>query len=386
MTNEPITFETLCHTLDEVTILPNKTEAYARCPWCGKLPHDESGRLARHFHFGQFGKYEYGKCFVCGESGGYLSIYRRATGEWVNHKPRRQQPEAPPKEPEQPPLWKECIDHLMEIYRDHATKLASWRSYKPIELNTIEEYQLGVGILPYIITHKPTGNKYEVCSWGIIDYLVRSQKTGVTRVLTHDELQALYCQCVNSYRRIPQHEERLIVPLHDEHGQLVGLRGRSMDPAEKRYKWMSSAGSQTPIFGVEYVKENDTVVLCENFVDAAMVSQMGATWRGVALGTARTIRPEEVERLQQRQPGMVLVMLDNDLAGQATGATRKRLKEEYEAKHNRPAPMPLYGYKCLEALRTAGVMTALFDWEQCNAPEKAGVDWALMQDIAEENS
>lgn len=386
--NEPITFDLLCRTLDDVTIIKDGTEAYARCPWCGKPPYDDRGRLARHFHFGRLNGHEYGKCFPCGESGGYVSVYRQATGEHVNYAPRRQQQEPKRSEPEITPLWKEYAQELLASYQKRNDSYELWNTYKPVEMPTIREYNLGVGVLPYTLTHKPSGCKYDVLTFAPDgrdpEVVIRSQKTGVER-RGYDYLMSktLYEIC-GTYEPV-QHTERLIVPLFDEHGEIVGLRGRSMDPEEKRYKWMSVSGGQTPIFGVEYVNAGDTVVLCENFVDAAMVAQMGSTWRGVALSTARTIKPDEVERLKARQPGTVIVMLDNDLAGQATGGTRKRLEEEYESKHGRKAPTPLYGYKCMEALCNARVPSVLFVWEQYDAPAKAGVDWALEQVVIKES-
>jgi hypothetical protein len=377
--NEPITFETLCETLDDVIVLPKGTEAYAKCPWCGKMPFDDRGRQARHFHFGRFGQYEFGKCFVCGNNAGYVGIYRKATGEDVDYVPQER---STPQRKEAPaPFWQEHAITLLASYQQRGDRLNLWQTYKPISMDTLRTYKFGVGVLPYVLTHKPTGSEFEVLTFAPDgrepQVHIKSRQTGAERRGDDYSMMRTIHDICGNYEP-PQHEERLIVPLFDEHGALVGLRGRSMNPREKRYKWMSASDSVTPIFGVEHVQPGDTVVLGENFVDAAMVGQCLPGMSGVALGTARTIRTEEIERMKERKPSTVLIMLDNDMAGQAQGATLEQLKSEYEAKHGRKADPPLHGPRCAQALREAGLDAVVFDWEKADAPPQAGVDWALI--------
>lgn len=375
---EPITFDTLCKNLDDVIIIKDGQEAYARCPWCGKAPRDDRGREARHFHFGRFGNYEYGKCFVCGENAGFVGLYRKATGEDVEYVSQEREPQ---RKETPAPFWQAHAQELLASYQQRNDSFDLWQTYKPVSMDTIREYNFGVGILPYVLTHRGTGAEFEVMVFAgdgsDPQVRIRSRKTGVEQHGHEYEMQHTLRRITGTYEP-PQHEERLIVPLFDEHGLLVGLRGRSMNPAEKRFKWMSATGSRTPIFGVEKIEPGDTVVLGENFVDAAMVAQYLPGMRGIALGTARTIREEEIERLKARKPGTVLVMLDNDLAGQARGATRQALEKAHEAKHGRKPQPALHGPRCVAALHEAGLDAVLFEWSVVDAPPKAGVDWALI--------
>ena len=80
--------------------------------------------------------------------------------------------------------------------------------------------------------------------------------------------------------------------------------------------------------------------------------------------------------LKERQPKTVIVALDRDLPGKATGALRDKLAAEWTAEHHTPPP-DAQGPRIANALNQAGVKAMLFDWPD-NAPVKAGVDWLLL--------
>ncbi|WP_287960754.1 toprim domain-containing protein [Caldilinea sp.] len=169
-------------------------------------------------------------------------------------------------------------------------------------------------------------------------------------------------------------QEWLIVPLYED-GQLVGLRGRNLGGFGP--KWISATGSSYTLWGVDQVKPGSVVWLCENYVDAAWLMQEYPEWSAVAIGGATTWRAEWADRMAARRPELVVVALDNDLAGAARGETLRRLQQEWIQERGTRPPRP-NGPRIVNSLRRAGVNALLFRWPE-EAPVKAGLDWILAQ-------
>jgi hypothetical protein len=234
-----------------------------------------------------------------------------------------------------PPPWRDYAGELVAGACAHPLRFALWRAYKPISPATIVRFQFGVGRLPF---QRRDG------SW----YWSRS--------------------------------EWLIVPLLLG-GSVLGLRGRRLPGIAGGPKWISATGTRYCLWNVEGVRPGHVVWICENYVDAAWLMERYADWDAVALGGAANWRDDEHEswarRLSERSPSLVMVALDNDLAGQAAGATYRRLLAE----RRRACPnldLALNGPKIAASLRAAGLQVSLFNWPD-DAPAKADIGWLLAQ-------
>jgi hypothetical protein len=291
------------------------------CPFCGK----EAKRGQVHFSYNSSGYH----CFVCGSKGGIVALAERLNvrkGDYIA--PRREpQPEKPLAR------WRLNPTALVDRYLHHEQRFERWQGYKPLTAETVSRFGFGYGRLPF--QRRDTGDWY---------------------MGTH---------------------ERLMVPLW-QGGALVGLRGRACLPDDEGAKWMSATGSTMVPWGLEYLHEGATIWICENYVDAAWLMQVHPDLNGVALGGVSNWRTELCFRLAAHKPKLIIVCLDNDLPGQATGQVRKRLEAEWRAdpKHKGVQPPPSNGERILRDLQAQGLRADLFPWGDGD-PVKAGLDYLL---------
>ena len=107
---------------------------------------------------------------------------------------------------------------------------------------------------------------------------------------------------------------RVVIPIHDEHGQLVAYAGRSVDGREPRYRFPAGFGKSQVLFNFHRAAATagDTVIVVEGFFDCLRIRQAG--WESVValLGTELYEHPAE---LLHARFGRVLLMLDGDEAG-----------------------------------------------------------------------
>ena len=119
---------------------------------------------------------------------------------------------------------------------------------------------------------------------------------------------------------------RLMIPVHDESGQVVAFSGRLLDPEAKAQKYVNS--SETPIFsksqilfGLNKTKrsiiEAESAILCEGQIDLMRCWQKGIRNVVAPQGTAFT---EQQARKLKRLAKEVVVCFDADRAGQTASA------------------------------------------------------------------
>ena len=303
------------------------------CPWCGA---EANKRGSSKFAFSEFGY----KCLSCGVSSGRLKPIIQKVGLWsdsvggapVRTAPPVKRPTAAPRDAQ--PTWAMHATELIEGYCNHPQKFELWESYKPVSRENIIRHKFGVGVLP-----------------------------GQTMT-------------------------RLIVPLWFD-GKLVGIKGRVLPGQEAEAKWISAAGStMNVLWGIEYVPMNaDYLFICENYVDACLVSQtMG--YEAVSGGGARVLSDGELEQIKRLKPKNVIVMYDNDLVGSAVEPLRSQLERErregWLARHPDktvpPPPLPSMAFKLERVIREAGLNAKTFTWPSY-APPKADALWAMQQTL-----
>jgi DNA primase len=142
---------------------------------------------------------------------------------------------------------------------------------------------------------------------------------------------------------VKQHEERetlydafrgrLMIPIRDRQGRIIGFGGRVLDGSQPKY--LNTA--ETAIFHKSHVvygldqahqaiRDQNQVVIAEGYMDVIAAHQFGYRNVVACMGTALT--PEQLQQLQRYTSNFVLA-LDADAAGQA--ATMRGLNQARQA-------------------------------------------------------
>jgi DNA primase len=113
--------------------------------------------------------------------------------------------------------------------------------------------------------------------------------------------------------------DRVMFPIHDHRGRIVGFGGRVIDKGEPKY--LNSP--ETPLFhkgrelyglfrARDAIKRENRVLVVEGYMDVVMLAQYGIDFAVATLGTATT--REHLERLYRHAPEIVFCF-DGDRAG-----------------------------------------------------------------------
>jgi DNA primase len=134
---------------------------------------------------------------------------------------------------------------------------------------------------------------------------------------------------------------RLIVPIHDRQGRIIGFGGRVLDSSLPKY--LNTA--ETPLFHKSHVvygldrayraiRQADSVVVVEGYMDVIAAHQFGFENVVACLGTALT---EEQLRQLHRYTDNFILALDADAAGQQ--ATLRGLNQARQALKRKAKPV-----------------------------------------------
>ena len=111
---------------------------------------------------------------------------------------------------------------------------------------------------------------------------------------------------------------RIVIPIHNEHGELVAYAGRSIDGSEPRYKLPAGFHKSLELFNLHRVseeKEEGSVVVVEGFFDCMRVAAAGFSCVAL-MGCSLS---EDQERLLLRQFTNITLLMDGDTAGREAG-------------------------------------------------------------------
>ena len=122
-------------------------------------------------------------------------------------------------------------------------------------------------------------------------------------------------------RRYDRFRDRIMFPIHDLKGQIIGFGGRIIEAASEEAKYLNSP--ETPLFqkGNELyglflarraIKEANRVLVVEGYMDVVALAQYGIEYAVAALGTATT--PTHITKLM-RQTDTIIFCFDGDNAG-----------------------------------------------------------------------
>jgi len=123
---------------------------------------------------------------------------------------------------------------------------------------------------------------------------------------------------------------RLMIPIHDERGRVVGFGARALDPDDNP-KYMNSPQTDVfdksrVLFGLDkaktIIRDTETAVIVEGYMDVIQAFQAGFTNVVAQMGTALT--DTQLNTLVPRYAKRIVMALDSDAAGQ--NATRRSLE------------------------------------------------------------
>lgn len=106
---------------------------------------------------------------------------------------------------------------------------------------------------------------------------------------------------------------RVVIPIHDERGQLVAYAGRAIDGTEPRYKLPAGFQKSAVLFNLHRVTAEEVIVV-EGFFDCLKVWQSLNPFVVALMGSSMS---EKQEQLLLRQFRRVTLLLDGDEAGRA---------------------------------------------------------------------
>jgi DNA primase len=119
---------------------------------------------------------------------------------------------------------------------------------------------------------------------------------------------------------------RLVIPIHNERGELVAYCGRAVDGTQPRYRFPSGFAKSEFVFNLHRAAAagQPTAVVVEGFFDCLKVHQAGVL--GVVALMGSTLY-EEQKRALLRHFRSIILMLDGDTAGRrATTAIAAQLR------------------------------------------------------------
>lgn len=306
----------------ELRVEPDRNgEAWIDCPWCQK------GN--KHFSFSTNGYH----CFACDRGSKSLLMLARQLQLQPSERPARARQEAP-----RPRQWQQASDRWLDRYCEALDRVTAWQSYKPLSLDTIAGFRLGVGVLP-----------------------------------------SSRCQ-----------HKRLIVPVLDR-GKVVAFHGRAFRSEDTDVKWLSAGGSDKRVlFVAGELQPGCTVVIVENYVDAILAWQCEPNGCYIPLG-GLSWQPEWTAQIALARPRGALVWLDHDLAGNGSRWHHREMLEAWRvemiarrtadpklaARPFPPDPEPR-APKIANELLAVGIRTHIYEWPKGSA-WKADIGSELMK-------
>jgi DNA primase len=123
---------------------------------------------------------------------------------------------------------------------------------------------------------------------------------------------------------------RVVIPVHNEHGELVAYSGRAIDETEPKYRLPAGFRKSRVLFNLHRAIQSrlDTLILVEGFFDTFKIHQAGHRNVAALMGSRLSDRQAELIGTHFDQ---VILMLDADEAGKAaTAAARTALSSILE--------------------------------------------------------
>ena len=162
-------------------------------------------------------------------------------------------------------------------------------------------------------------------SWDFIINSLRTLGHGVDEII--EAGLAIRSETGRVYDRF---RNRLLFPICDERGAVVGFGGRAMDPGDQA-KYINTP--QTPLFeksrllyaldrAKSAIRDSETAVIVEGYMDAVQAHQAG--YQNVVAQMGTSLTEDQLRRIAPRHAKRLVLALDSDQAG--INASRRSLE------------------------------------------------------------
>ncbi|MFC3847913.1 DNA primase [Helicobacter baculiformis] len=256
------------------------------------------------------------KCFGCGKAGNAITFvmeyekldFVEATQKLANmFSVALEYTTAQPQPAQELDLLEEitrCYQNLLEHHKEAQDYLAS----RGVQAKSIQEFRLGFCLGPRVLEfiQRRRLDKQALLDLG---------------VLGQDERGKIYARFSN----------RLIFPIHNPNGKIVGFGGRVLQENSQMAKYVNSP--QSRLFnkskllygyfqGRQHIAKSQQLILTEGYLDVILLHQVGFNNAVATLGTALT---EQHLPLLERFDPDVVVSYDGDKAGRAAAFKGARM-------------------------------------------------------------
>ncbi len=263
-----------------------------------------------------------GYCFACRSGGDIFSFYQKIEGcdfpqairelaEKTGVKLEQRAAVHAPKKDEKDRA-RDCLQAALRLYQHHLGTSAPAREYlqkRGVPAEQIEQFQIGVAPDSFSATYE------ELLKQGFSRKEILGAGLGVQRELQEERI----------YDRF---RNRLMFPIHDMQGGLIGFGGRTLCDdgsaalTTSSAKYINSSDGvlfhkSNVLYGLHHAKdairERSRVLLVEGYFDVLACHRVGATHAVATCGTALT---QQHVKLLKRYSDVVTLCLDSDRAGQ----------------------------------------------------------------------
>ena len=253
-------------------------------------------------------------CFGCGESGNafkFLMRYERMEFPEAAGTLAKKAGVILPEEQKQSP---QTISLLAQVFKANETSAAYYeRNLQSLEGSQAKDYLLRRGLTEQSIRLFKVG--FAVDRWDSLITHLRSK--GIPLSVLEKAGLVLSKEAGGYYDRF---RNRIIFPIFDLKARVLGFGGRVLDSSLPKYV----NSPETPVYikgrnlyglnwSKDYIRECDSAIVVEGYLDFIMPYQAGAKNIVASLGTALTL--EQVRQLKRYTHNVVLVY-DGDSAGE----------------------------------------------------------------------
>ncbi len=314
------------------------------------------------------------KCFGCGEGGDVIKFLEKIEGLDFPHALE---------------VSAKRAGVQLKRFSNPKFKKQQLEKDRLIELNTlVSKY------FYYLLTEHKNGEtareyvqKRQITKQGINEYKLGFAPVGfenlkkflIKKGYTETELIKWGLLASRNNRNYDKFRNRLMFPIIDHQGEVVGFSGRSIDPEDKGPKYLNSPDTQVYnksklLYGLfqakESIRKQDFAIIVEGNIDIISSYQAGIKNIVAPLGTALT---EDQLKLLKRYCTKVYLAFDNDLAGQKALLKSLELAEKVDLQ---VLVVDIGKYKDVDNLITTGG-----DWQKTVALAKPVIDF-LIQSLA----
>ncbi|MGL5520321.1 MAG: DNA primase [Metamycoplasmataceae bacterium] len=202
-------------------------------------------------------------------------------------------------------------EKMIEVFKD----VVSFFSYSILKEERNENSELN----KFLLKRKLNKDLLKTFNIGYAPINDKNSKNYLSFLLEkgHDLATIMNCFLVDEKENII-FSNRVIFPIKNDFGDIVGLSGRKLDDNQAGPKYINSKESlifkKNEIFyNFNYIKEQeqDEIIICEGYMDVIALTKIGIKNAIAIMGTSLTIN--HIKKLFNKK---IIIFLDGDIAGQ----------------------------------------------------------------------